>query len=869
MRRPRLFTRTLLFMVLIFGVIATATSLISGWQLHHLLTTEYESKALALGRSMADSDLELILDKDAAAVQSRIDQYLEIKGVSYVLVCDDMGRVIAHTFTPIIPAEVDRLLTPSLEEDARNGHVIENLHLAGAGDFIHVIQPILSGLAGYVHIGMDRGLIRGFIRSAIIRQQVMTLMVFLTSVIGAYAFISNISRPLRRLTDYAKRVAAHDFTARVDIRSKDEIGQLAEAMQSMSVDLTQLISGLEERVAQATGELQQAKDELERKVAERTGELSRANIQLKIEIAERKVVGEALKKTEEKYRTIFENAVEGIFQVSMDGYYISANPALAHIYGYDTPAEFMSAVNATDSRFHLDEEQREHFFRKVEELSEVKGFESQIRRRDGRVVWISENARRVVDSKNETLYYEGSVEDITLRKEAEEQLLHQAFHDPLTSLPNRVLFLDHLQMALQRSKRREKYMFAVLYLDLDRFKIINDSLGHDAGDALLMAVARVLEKCARGMDTVARFGGDEFAILLEEIAAPRDAIKIARRILDEMVEPFELGGSEVFTSCSIGIVLHTREYTRPEQLLRDADTAMYRAKELGKSRFKVFNQRMHEQALMLMELETDLRKAVDQTEFHIVFQPIVSLEEGVIAGFEALVRWDHPEQGLIMPDAFIPLAEDTGLIYGIDYRVLEQASERITRWVETYPDSFFAADPPMTLNLNISGKHFRQPALVGQMEQMLKKSGINPRSIILEITEHALMDHPVTAGEILGKLKNLGIGLSIDDFGTGYSSLSYLQRFPIDVVKIDRSFVAAVRDDRDSQTIVKTIVSLGLSLGLKVVAEGVETKEQLEFLRQSGCQYAQGYYFSKPVTEDKVDEMLRAGARLDSLVCEC
>ena len=743
-------------------------------------------------------------------------------------------------------------------------HAIAEVQLPDGGDYIHVVQPVLSGLAGYIHVGMDRGVIKSFIRSAIVRQQIITFLIFLTSGAVAFMFISNISRPLRRLTAYAKRVAAHDFSTDVAIDSRDEIGELAEAMRSMSVDLKQLISALEQRVEEATRELQAAKDELEAKVASRTSELTRTNVQLKIEIAERKVVGEALKKTEEKYRSIFLNAVEGIFQISPDGHFISANPALARIFGYQSPAEFMSAANAGEQQFHLDLERRIEFLRMVGDAGEVKNHESQIRRKDGKVVWISENARRVNDSRGEILYIEGSAENITKRKEAEEQLLHQAFHDPLTNLPNRALFLDHLQMALERSKRRTDYSFAVIYMDLDRFKIINDSLGHDIGDGLLKGVARLLEKCARTMDTVARFGGDEFALLLEEINAPRDAIKIAKRILEEMGHPFDLGGNEVFTSSSIGIVLHTREYSRPEQLLRDADTAMYRAKEMGKARFKVFNKRMHEQALQLMELETDLRRAIENGDFHAVYQPIINIAEGRVAGFEALVRWDHATQGVIMPDTFIPLAEDTGLIYEIDYRVLEMACTRVARWQAEFPE-VFADGAGVTFNMNISGKHFRQPLLITQVEQILERTGADPRRINLEITESALMDHPATAGEILDKLKHHGIGLCIDDFGTGYSSLSYLQRFPIDVVKIDRSFVAAVREDRDSQTIVKTIVSLGLSLGLKVVAEGVERPEQLEFLKRCGCQFAQGFFFSRPISERRVEDLLRAGARTEAL----
>ncbi|MDD4730991.1 MAG: EAL domain-containing protein [Desulfovibrio sp.] len=863
MKRPGLFAKTLGFMVVVFGIIATSTSVLSGWQTHELLTDEYKSKALALAYSMAQSDLDSILERDAAAVQSRIDQYLRIEGVAYVLVADSEGRVIAHTFTPAVPARVQDIVDLETRHTFEGGEYDIRTVRYGESQSLHVAMPILTGLVGYVHIGMDMGLINSYIRSAIVKQQVITLVLFLASVVIAWAFIRNISRPLNTLREHARRVARHDFRSSIEVDANDEVGELAEAMNSMSSDIRELVDNLEARVRQATSELQQAKDELELKVQERTRELSRANIQLKIEVAERKVVGEALRKTEQKYRSIFENAVEGIYQVGRDGHFISGNPSLARIFGFTSPAEFMGVANASPEALFFEESRRKEYYQVLEQEAEVQNFESRVRRADGRVIWISENARRISDTHGRTLYYEGSVEDITLRKEAEDQLMHQAFHDPLTNLPNRLLFQDHLQMALERSRRRDDYLFAVLYLDLDRFKIINDSLGHDIGDSLLRAVSRVLVRCARSVDTVARFGGDEFAILLEEIAAPRDAIKIARRILDEISQPFVLDGNEVFTSASIGIVLHTGTYQRPEALLRDADTAMYRAKELGKSRFKVFNHRMHEQALHLMELETDLRKAMDHDEFHAVFQPIVRLEDLGIAGFEVLVRWHHPVHGVIAPDHFIPLAEDTGLIYGIDRQMLDEACAQAARWKERFPERFFDTEDPMTVSMNFSGKHLKQPALLGRVEEALQRYGLDPRIVNLEITEHTLMDNPAQAGEMLAKLKEMGVGLCIDDFGTGYSSLSYLQRFPIDVVKIDRSFVTGMENDPDSRAIVQTVISLGRALGLRVVAEGVETASQLDILRRAGCRYAQGYLFSRPAEVEEAGQMLAQGGILD------
>lgn len=855
-RLPKLFNRPFLFVAVIFGLVATASSILFANRLETELTREYQSKALALARSIADSDVHTVLNEDAAALQARIDSYLSIEGVSYVLVADPQQDIISHTFVPDVPdkvaALVDQVHDSVLGDDA---YLVEKMQLEDGFHYLHVAQPILGGLGGSIHIGMNLEAIESNIRSAVLEQQGITLLIFCGSVLFLYFFIQNLSRPLQKLTRYAKRVAAHDFASEVDVNSDDELGELAYAMESMAGDIHELIMTLEERVHEKTLQLEEAKAQLEMKVAKRTEELSRTNTQLKIEVAERKVIGEALKKAERKYRTIFENAVEGIYQITPSGRFLSANPALARLFGYDSPDELMSAVYNVTTQIYGRSEKREAFMKELDETGEVKDFETQVRRRDGRVVWIKESARKVEDRDGELLYYEGSVEDVTLRKKAEEQLKRQAFHDPLTKLPNRALFQDHLQMAMERARRR-KYLFAVLYLDLDRFKVINDSLGHDVGDELLRAISRVLENCARKMDTVARFGGDEFAILLEEIEAPRDAIRIARRILEGIRQPFVLNGNEVFTSASIGIVLNTMGYERPEALLRDADTAMYRAKELGKSRVKVFNQKMHHQVMRLMEMETDLRRALESEEIEVVYQPVIRLRDSSVAGFEALVRWNHPEHGQISPDDFIPVAEDTGLIYAIDNYVLKHACTTLCRWQQQYRPG----GPRLTINTNLSGKHFGRTQLVRQVGNTIKETGIAPELVNLEITESALVDQPTTAEEMLRQLKGLGVNLCIDDFGTGYSSLSYLQKFPIDVVKVDRTFVSAVEHDEDSRAIVRTVLSLGASMNLKVVAEGVETKKQLDFLAKAGCNYVQGFLFYKPMSEAEAESLLEAEA---------
>ena len=850
MKAPKLFLKPLLFMVVVFGMISAVSSMTFGTRLKREMTREYESKALALARSVAESDIVTILEQEAGSVQARINQYQAIAGVSYVAVADEDGQIIAHSFIPDVPAEVRAYIKQTAGAMRDEPHMRRDMQFEG-GTYLHVACPILAGLAGYVHIGMDTEAISAHIREAALEQQVIMFVLFGGSFIIALVFFMNISKPLTMLAEYAGRVASKDFADVPEIDSKDEVGQLAAAMRSMARHIAELVGNLEERVRQKTKELQEARDALKQKVEDRTGELLRANTQLKIEIAERKVIGEALRKAEKKYRTIFENAVEGIYQSSPGGRFLSVNPSLARIMGYDSPDALMSAVYDIGTQMYMDPARRKEFLRLIREKNEVKNFVSKVRRRDGRIIWVTENAREITDEDGSVLCYEGSLEDITLRKKAEDQLKRQAFHDPLTGLPNRALFLDHLRLAMERGRRR-RHLFAVIYMDLDRFKVINDSLGHETGDELLRGVARVLESCGRSVDTLARFGGDEFAILLEEISAPRDAITIARRILDGVRQPFVIGGNEVFTSASMGIVLNTEGYERPEALLRDADTAMYRAKELGKSRFKVFNQKMHDQALELMALETDLRRAVDLREFEVAYQPIVCLKTRLICGFEALVRWRHTEHGIIMPGDFISLAEDTGLIYAIDNLVLVDACAQVRRWQSMY-SAHMGED--LSLNINISGKHFGQPMLLSQVGRALEDSGLDPASLNIEITESALMDNPAMAEEVLKQLKSLGAKVCIDDFGTGYSSLSYLQRFPIDVVKVDRSFIDGVDNDQDSQAIVRTVFSLGDSLGLKIVAEGVETPAQLAFLETEGCRFVQGYLFYRPMSATEVDDL--------------
>jgi diguanylate cyclase (GGDEF)-like protein len=441
-------------------------------------------------------------------------------------------------------------------------------------------------------------------------------------------------------------------------------------------------------------------------------------------------------------------------------------------------------------------------------------------------------------------------EEISEHHKTQEKLLQQALHDALTGLPNRTLFMSYLEKALQRTRRNKDYLFAVLFIDLDRFKMINDSWGHSVGDQLLIAISLILKGCCRQVDTVSRLSGDEFAILLEDLSNFEEATAIAERLLDKLKSPIHLNNHKVFTGVSIGIVFGSLNHQNGVELLRDADIAMYRAKVLGKGRYAIFDREMYAQTLHLSQIENDLRLALGRQEFTLYYQPIVCLKTDKTIGFEALLRWQHPEKGLISPDKFIPIAEETGLIIPIGQWVLQEACQQLRNWQLKFPSA-----SSLQISVNLSTRQIQQFDFIDNLQQILADTGLNGANLCLELTETMLMDRGQKTLEFLSHLKKLKIQLSIDDFGTGYSCLSYLHRFPVDTLKIDRSFINLI--NAENYVITKTIIALAHSLGITVTAEGVETADQLNYLKKLNCEKAQGYLFSKPLNSQLTESVLR------------
>lgn len=566
------------------------------------------------------------------------------------------------------------------------------------------------------------------------------------------------------------------------------------------------------------------------------------------------VAFQTLQEAEAKYRDIFENAIEGIYQSTPDGYYLSVNPALANMYGYPSPQELVEKITNIALQVYIHPNRRADFIQLLENNDSISGFESQIYRADGTTIWISENARAKRDENGNVLYYEGTVEDITQRKQIEAQLTYNACHDSLTGLLNRASFLERLQKVILLSRGKPNHLFAVLFLDLDDFKRVNDSLGHLVGDRLLIAfVQRICAKCLRDYDIIARFGGDEFIVLLDRLANPEEAIRIVQDIYQALQSPFHLTEDEVFIGTSIGIVLSTTsDEMQAEDFLRDADIALYEAKLKGKGCYQLFDAQMHFQVIERLQLENDLRRGLGRNEFVIYYQPIFHLKTHQVIGFEALARWFHPEKGFLFPSKFIPLAEETGLIVQLGQFVMRTACQQLKQWQQQG-----LVDDQVTMSVNVAGRQFAQSDLVNDVQSILRAVKLPAKSLRVEVTEGIIMENETIVIDTLAKLKQIGVDVAIDDFGIGYSSLSRLQNFPVGTLKLDRAFINKMSETPEHKNFVRAIIHLARTLKVTIISEGIETEWQKEQLRTFGCHYGQGFWFSEPLDHQSVPNLLK------------
>jgi diguanylate cyclase (GGDEF)-like protein/PAS domain S-box-containing protein len=567
---------------------------------------------------------------------------------------------------------------------------------------------------------------------------------------------------------------------------------------------------------------------------------------------ERERAVQALRESEERYALAMRGAKDGLWDWDLLRGQAYFSPRWKTMLGYAEdalgarPEEWLSRVHADDLP-RLRQALDEHL------AGQVPYFECEHRMRaaDGAWRWMLSRGLAVRDASGRPCRMAGSQTDISRRKQAEERLIHDALHDGLTGLPNRTLLVDRLRLAVARHRRRPRGSLAVCCVNLDRFKVVNDGLGHAGGDEVLVALARRLEACVRPGDTVARLGGDEFAILLEEVADVGAAMRLAERIHLELKGPFRVRDNEIFATATLGLALLAASHRDGEELLRDAATALNRGKRRGGGRSEIFDESMHSLAAARLQMETDLWRALQRGELRLLYQPMVALDTERVTGFEALVRWQHPRLGLLAPEEFIPLAEEMGVSGPLGAWVIHEACRAAGGWQRTWPGA-----GPVSVSVNLSARQFARSDVLALAADALRASGLGPASLRLELTESVVMEEPEAAAAKLGRLKELGIALDIDDFGTGYSSLSHLRRFPIDALKIDRSFVSRMDTDVDDHEIVRTIVTLAANLGVAAVAEGVETLAQKARLQGLRCRYGQGYLFAAPLDEGAVGQML-------------
>lgn len=802
----------LLLMSLIAGLsIAVPMAVFDFIGLRHAMANDMAMLAAALSRN---STLALS-NRDANTAQEVLDALRAEPSVTAACIYDAQGRPFAKYVrqgdpSAYVPPAVRR---PVIEFESQRLTHFRSITLNG--------RPL-----GTIYIEADLALLnRRLLEYSVVLIATLVLGLWLALKL-AEVLQRPISQPLADLVSTAQAVSsANDYTIRAPIENRDEFGILGSTFNRML-----------DQIQKRDEELVQHRMELEQKVAARNAELIVANDQLK--------------HAEEKYRSIFEDAVIGIFQATPDGHPISINRAMADIHGYSSPEELIANVRNAVQELFVDPHRMIEVMRLLRGNDTVRDVELELYRKDRSKRWALANIRAVRDALGKVILIEGTMSDITERKHAQEQVNYLAYYDALTGLANRTLLQDRLSQALAGATRRSEKV-ALLFLDLDRFKIINDSLGHSFGDLLLKEVAARLTDLARAQDTVARIGGDEFLIALTGIKDIPDIAVATDRIMNAITSGFLIQGRQFHISGSIGVSIFPEHGQDSETLIKNADAAMYIAKENGRNAYRFFSDDMNAQVVERMTLEHGLRTALDNHQLFLVYQPEADISTGQIIGYEALLRWNHPELGLVPPDRFIRVAENSGLIVPIGEWVLKTACQAARYWQDQ-------GLLPVPVAVNVSAIQFRHDGFLDAVLRVLQETGLAPCYLELELTESLLMANLDVTHSVLRSLQAIGVKLSIDDFGTGYSSLSYLRQFHVGKLKIDRSFVRNIPSNTDDAAITTAIIGMAKNLNLKVIAEGVENNDQLAFLRAHGCDEVQGYYLSKPLMRDQVTEKFRS-----------
>ncbi len=763
-----------------------------GSLMHKSLHDELSERVSVIGKSAGEAVVDRVIDGDALSVNEILRELKTAnENIEYVYITDFDGNMFAHSFKNGFPRD---LIALTQKASASEGEMLDRYAVA-ASEIIHASHPLIEGMDARIHVGINNQ--DAIKQLSSIRYQmagVAILAVVMSFFAGIY-LSRRVTRPLSRLVAllryYGRGVAVAPFL--VDVKSGgQEVVELNVAFKEM----------LSERLR------------------------SEASMQ--------------------RLSMALEQSGDAVTITDRDGIIEYVNPAFEKITGYSK----REAVGKSHQIVNSGQHEPEFFARLWQTILSGEVFSEVFinRRKDGSHYYEEKTITPIKDATGGIRDIVSSGRDVTERLEDQEHLQYLAHHDALTALPNRALFSDRLNHALAQMREVDDNL-AVLFLDLDRFKIINDTLGHGIGDEVLRVLAERLKDCVREGDTIARLGGDEFAILIQGIKTANHAAPIAQKILDSLVQPFELDDRELYITTSIGISLAPMDGDDAQSLLKHADIAMYRAKDLGRNTYQFYSQSMSDAALERLTLETDLRHALEREEFRLYYQPQVNLNSGEITGIEALLRWQHPELGLVEPVEFIPILEETGLIVQVGEWVLRSACIQAKRWQKLY-------ESPLRVAVNLSGRQFSGHELSATLRNILHEAQLDPHLLEVEITESTVMRDDRRTMEVFNTLSELGVGIAIDDFGTGYSSLGYLKRFPIDTLKIDRSFIRDISTDPDDAAIVSAIIALADSLNLRVIAEGVETEAQNAFLCDQGCQTIQGYLFSRPMPADQLEQLL-------------